>query len=655
MKYHVIMAVAAATILFAGCQTKEDFAPVGSKTITLKAQKPVMTKVTMSQDDPDAFYMGLSSKWDEDDKILVFDAAGNATEFSIASIDADGVATFTGTPATEIAVGDPITAVVLNEAVEKDNYNSTTKSIPAYLMYQGGTLADAVNNTLMYGEGVLSDSEVSLNFEAKTSIVEFNLTLPVTSDVASVCKVYLSSGESGAKTLTNQTDIVVAGENKGTVTNSIGKNSSGAVTYDISNTSASYPVDNHVVTLYFSVTPENFQNTIIQCQPTQTSEERYVWRVAGSSPLTIKGGNAYTITRISPKFALSGSHFMDDAKYKQEFKLPASCLDGVKIEKTVASDWLDVTATESTITVAAAENASGSPRQNTVTFDIYGYKYNYSYTQIEAKDFAGDWTLTMASGYHREVESGNGAYSAATADSGTGEYGKSGAKKKGNYYDDTWAPSSTNISSTSLSVTHSEDGTGFIGNGYANFTDAKTTGINKNLLITGLYRNLTMAARAEVDYTNNRVRYYLYFNTTPQVISGGPYDGQYGAIVTELVGASSTSTYYLGIAHGGNGYLYGAGANTTSYAGNVSVNGNTTTVDITELQYCPQYPSYKVKGLMVTRLASNANSGGNLIRSTKSVYAKGNEAQSGAAYAAVYQGSIRLKKDAAAAAGHVEN
>ncbi len=158
-----------------------------------------------------------------------------------------------------------------------------------------------------------------------------------------------------------------------------------------------------------------------------------------------------------------------------------------------------------------------------------------------------------------------------------------------------------------------------------------------------------MAGRVETDYTNKRMRFYLYFDTTPQVISGGPYDGQYGAIVTELVGASN-GKYYLGFAHGGNGYYYGAGANSTNYVGNVSVSGSTTTVNITELQRCPAYTTYNIKGLMVTRLAAATNNGDNLIRSTKSVYAYSNEDRSGAAYAAIYQGSIKLVKTATSAA-----
>ena len=648
MKYHVFLALAAGAMLFAGCQTKEDVTPVGAKTITLKAQKPVMTKVTMTQDDPDAFYMGLSSEWDTDDKILVFDAEGNATEFSIASIDADGVATFTGTPATEIAVGAPITAVVLNEAVEKDNYNSTTKSIPAYLVYQAGTLENAVDNTLMYAEGTYSESGVSLEFETKTSIIEFKLSLPETAtDVKSVCKWYLSSGATGAKTLNNQTNIVVAGENKGTVTNSIYKNAGNTVD-DISMFSADdvFAVDNHVVTVYFSVPPVNLQSAIIQCQPTKTSEERFVWRVAGaSSPLTIEGGNAYTVTRTSPKFALSGYHIMDDAEYNQVFNLPASCLTGVTIDKTVASDWLDVTATESSITVAAAENTSGSPRQNTVTFDIYGYKYNYSYTQIEAKDFAGDWTLTMGSGYHREAQTGGEFYKAAET-SGTAVYGSASntAKKAGDYYDDAWTAPTSNIASTALSLTYSvnTDADQFLPTSITTSTAAtfNKSSLSNNITVTGLYKNLTMGARAECNYDNEYASLWLHFNTAPQVISGGLFDGQFGAIVTELVQANSTNNYELGYAHGGNAW----------YKGVVSVSGNTTTVTFNELQLDHVYTSFRIKGLLVTRLAANSNSGGNLIRSPKSCWAKTHITEGGAAYAAVYQGNIVLKKAASSVA-----
>ena len=638
-----IFAIVSILAAFAACtKVEQDTATTTSpKTITLKAGiVNDNTKMAFSEH----AVSGISSTFEENDVIYVFDASGNKTEFTVESVDEDGVATFTGTPETPIAVDDHITAVVKNLGT---TVNGTNVSLN--LNSQTGTLESAGKHTLMYAEGTYKSTGVSLMFEHKTSIVKFVLSLPEAETATSINNFYLFTVEDRA-TVEDQNGAQFTYFNKvdvdaltGEVTN--GKSGNGWINW----TTAS-SVSNHTATVYLSVPAVNLRNAALQCTPNSDAQKRYFWNIAGSSALTIAAGKAYLITRTQTQFAPSAAgstFFYNDAAQVYNFGLPQG---DIVTYSTSTGDWLTKeTDGDGNMQIRMTANTTGSPREATLTFKVFGAFCKYSVTQAEPKDFDGDWTLTMASGYHRQVESGDGAYAAATATTTKGEYGKTGAKYTGCYYDDTWAPSSTNIPSTNLTVTHSEDGSGFIGNGYANFTDAKTTGINKNLLISGLYRNLTMAARVEVDYTNNRARYYLYFNTTPQVISGGPYNGQYGAIVTELVGANSTNTYYLGFAHGGNGYFYGANANTASYTSNISVSGSTTTVDITELQICPAYTTYRIKGLMVTRLATSTNNGANLIRSTQSVYAFTNEDRSGAAYAAVYQGSIRLTKTAAVA------
>ena len=664
MKYHLFFAVAATALLFTGCQTKEDMAPAKSKTITLRAQKPdLVSKVTMTPDDPDKFYMGLSSEWEADDKILVFDAAGNATEFSIESIDDNGVATFTGTPETEIAEGDPITAVVLNEAVEAKSYNSESKSIPAYLVYQDGTLQNAVDNTLMYAEGTYSETGISLLFEAKTSIVEFKLSIPSTSDVASVCKWYLSSGATGAKTLKNQTDIVVAGSSKGTVTNSIYKNSSGAPVDDISLVTPgnAFAVEDHVVTVYFAVAPENLKSAIIQCQPTLTSEERYVWRVAGaSSPLTIEGGNAYTITRTSPKFALSGSHIMDDSEYNQVFDLPASCLNGVTIDKTVASDWLDVTATESSITVSAAENTDGSPRQNTVTFDIYGYKYNYSYTQIEAKDLAGDWNMLVYKLFAGSIGAAN-AYSSA-------------AKNTPSNTD--YAIMDANSSSYSAkTVTMAKlDGESAITAQTASGAIWNTKSHTNNITLEGL-SDEGLLVKAEFKKNDSQATLGLFMMqpfvtaeqiSTPQRFSASGFNQYYAWLMPELNSK---------IAGSGDGWRFDFGTlGLDSFywlEGKISVTGNTTSIywdlALNKRPRLSTSTSYFIAGLMVNPFNASGTAIGvaggpskdTIIRNVSGTATTGSSGN--AAWQYVYQGSFKMTKnttsaapEAIIAAGYVE-
>ena len=636
-KILTIIAAIAAICACSKVERTDETVPAG-KTITLKAKIVDNTKATIGEDPSE----GITAAFEKDDEIYVFDALGNKTVFTVTSVDGSGVATFEGTPDPAISNGDPITAVVKNSAITVDG---TTVSLS--LNNQAGDLESAGTHALMYASGTYDAGDVSLLFEHKTSIVKFVLSLPAAETASSINAFYLFTVENRATvedlggaqfTYFNKVDLNVL---TGAVTN--GKTGSGWIEWSTAAT-----VSDHKAIIYLSVPAVDLRNAALQCTPNSDAQKRYFWNIAGSSALTIDAGKAYTITRTQTQFcpsAKGATFFYNDNAQVYNFGLPQG---DIVTYTTSTGDWLTKeTDGSGNMQIRMTANTTGSPREATLTFKVFGAFCKYSITQLEPNDFDGDWTLTMVSGYHRECELGDGSYAAAAADSGTGVYGSAGAKKKGFYYDDTWATSSTNIPSTSLSVTHSDDGSGFIGNGYTNFTDAKTAGINKNLLISGLYRNLTMAGRVEADYTNNRVRYYLYFNTTPQVISGGPYDGQYGAIVTELVDASSN--YYLGFAHGGNGYFYGAGANSASYTSNVSVSGNTTTVNITELQTCPAYTGYKIKGLMVTRLASSTNNGNNLIRSTKSVWAKTNEDRSGAAYAAIYQGSIRLTKTAAIA------
>ena len=138
-----IFAIVTILVTLAACtKTEQNTATTTSpKTITLKAGiSNDATKMAFSEDAE----TGISSTFEKDDVIYVFDASGNMTEFTVESVDGDGVATFTGTPETPIAEDDPITAVVKNSGTSV----SGTK-VSLNLNSQTGTLESAGKHALI--------------------------------------------------------------------------------------------------------------------------------------------------------------------------------------------------------------------------------------------------------------------------------------------------------------------------------------------------------------------------------------------------------------------------------------------------------------------------------------------------------------------------
>ncbi len=505
----------------------------------------------------------------------------------------------------------------LDNNVTPISYNST----PTFcdLHAQSGALADANLLHVIVGSTDIAsmstdsngDKIANITFAYKTSVIKLDITFPdgivPTADENTVLtltdddvynKVHVSWGEPGASS------------------------EQGAITFHPAS------VSGQVATAYITV----WEGSTFSDATLTGVVDGAVCRVTVNAASAIAAGKVYHMART-----LDLTDFDNLDKWVND---NAGSLTYMKNE-TVSSKPAWVAYNPTTGAVSWEANATGAPRKGAVVFDS---GREVQLTQLEVKDFEGDWTVKMG-GYHRETTTGGSFAKAAAASGSVQTYGggSNDAKAKDNYYDDTWrAPSGNTNVTWNLAFSDTGDET-FLGEGYSNLKEANKK--PNNYTITGIYRNLTMAARAEVNYARKWARFYLYLDTTVQTIVGGIFDGQYGAIVTELM---KSGRYELGTAHGGNGYIFGAAANSTGYNGNVTVTDGGLSISITELQNCPAYYSggnpWLIKGLMVTRLATTTNNAANLVRSPLSSWAYSNMSQGGAAYAAVYQGTFTLTK-----------
>ena len=611
-KIYAIVSIIAA---FAACtKVEQGIATTTSpKTITLKAGiVNDNTKMSFSED----AVAGISSTF-EDDVIYVFDGSGNMTEFTVKSVDGDGVATFEGTPDTPIGENDPITAVVKNAGT---SVSGTTVSLN--LNSQTGTLESAGNHTLMYAEGTYKSTGISLMFEHKTSIVKFVLSLPAVETATSINNFYLFTvdnratveDEGGAQfTYYNKVDIDAT---SGVVTN--GRTGNGWI-----NWSTAAAVSEHKTTVYLSVPAVDLKNAALQCTPNSDAQKRYFWNIAGSSTLSIAAGKAYTITRTQTQFAPSaaGSTFFynDDAQV-HNFGLPQG---DIVTYSTSTGDWLTKeTDGEGNMQIRMTANTTGSPRESTLTFKVFGAFCKYSVTQANPSDFAGDWNLNAKEFLYDATPS-------ITTESSK-------------YYDGGWAGHgvTTNAKTIPVVVTYlSEAIPQTSRESKTTITKVDATRTN-NLSIAGIYKNLVLKSSVDINYTNHTATYGLFLDMNAasiQEVSGGAYDGEYALFAPELYYASGT---YSGK------WEFGAGSlgtpNSVWWMGSLSVTGSTTTVKFGYLtEYLTTNTSYalKIAGIAVDRFYTSSPSAATLIRSKTGSGSNANTGVFGygAAYAQILQ------------------
>ena len=300
---------------------------------------------------------------------------------------------------------------------------------------------------------------------------------------------------------------------------------------------------------------------------------------------------------------------------------------GTPSVEPATADWL--TWDESTQTVSWTEAAM--PRQAKLTF-MNGSTYDV--TQIEAKIMAGKWTLSG------DVRTGanKGTVAKATASSTSGAtYGSKGGVTKDNWYDDGWTAPTKVSGGVELPVTVAYNAEGEDPGKYLN-PDATGTSADRakaqknNLVLTGLYENLTMPARLEVNYDEKWARLYLVIENKNQQLTSGVYNGEYASFQAEL--QKPNGDWELGFANGGLNYYLGA----------LTVVGDVTKSAYAASQKCVYYPSYNMVGIIVNRFATQASTAGTeLIRSTKSVWTKSHINASGSAYARVFQNALTFE------------
>lgn len=298
----------------------------------------------------------------------------------------------------------------------------------------------------------------------------------------------------------------------------------------------------------------------------------------------------------------------------------------VTVEPTTA-DWL--TWDKATKTVAWTEAAM--PRQAKLTFTNGS---TYDLTQIDAKILAGKWTLSG------DIRTGTtkGSVAKATATNTTGaKYGQKGGIQKGSWYDDGWTAPSAVSGGVNLPVTVTYNAEGEDPGKYLDPTATGTSADRaktqkNNLVLTGLYENLTMPARAEVNYEEKWARLYLVIENKNQQLTSGVYSGEYASFQTEL--RKPDGSWELGFANGGLNY----------YLGELTITGGATKVAYPASQKCVYYPSYNMVGIIVNRFATEASTAGaELIRSTASIWSYTHYSYSGSAYARVFQQALTFE------------
>lgn len=615
-----IIIILSAVLALVACAKTEQIQTVNSDN-TIRLRAGIVndnSKMTFAEDTEE----GIVFTFAKDDVIYLFDESGNMTEFEVESVDADGVATFVGTPEETISEGASISAVVKTAATSVSG-----NKVSLNLNNQAGTLESAGSHVLLYASGTYSESGVSLMFEHKTSMVKFVLSLPESEPATKIGSFYLFT-VADRSTVTDQNGAqftyfnnVVVDALTGEVTN--GKAGNGWI-----NWTTQSAVEDHKATIYLSVPAVDLKNAALQCTPDSDAQKRYFWNIAGSSPLTIEAGKAYSITRTQTQFAPSAAgktfFYSDDAQV-YNFGLPQG---DIVTYSTSTGDWLSKETDENgNMQIRMTENTTGSPREATLTFKVFGAFCKYSVAQADPEDFAGDWSLNAKEFLYDATPSV--------------------AVESSRYYDSGWAGKgkTTNAKTIPVSVSYlssatpqtSRQSVRSLVNGSVPKNDVSRT---NNLSIEGIYKNLVLKSSVDIDYDNHAATYGLFLDMNAasiQTISGGAYDGEYALFAPELYYASGTYK---------DKWEFGAGSlgapNSIWWMGSLSVSGNTTTIKFGYLtDYLTTGTSYvlQIAGIAVDRFATANPGSATLIRSKtgSGSNANTNVFGYGAAYAQILQ------------------
>ena len=476
-------------------------------------------------------------------------------------------------------------------------YNST----PTFcdLHSQSGKLADAnllhviVGNTDISAMTTDTDGNkvADIAFEYKTSIIKVCITFPagVTPTADDATTITISDSD-----VYNKVHI------------SWGEPGASSTKGDISFHPES--VSGQVATAYITV----WENTKFDGATITAVAGGKACRADLTAAQTIEAGKVYSLSRTVQVGAYD--KWTADAASSEVF------IAGLTVDTNTAT-WLSYDA--STGAVAWTENTTGAPRVGTITFTT---GETAKVTQFEAKDFAGAWTIKADT---RTPAAHGAAVKATSTVAGTGGnpvgYGGTASGRLANsWYDDAWTtPSSGAGKTTNLNLTY--------------------TGAANQISISGLIDGLTMPAKVVIDYDSKTATFQPYVeNVTYLQGSGAEYEGEYLAFATELRNIANATSggktivqpWQLGFGNGGTFY----------FPCPVTVSDGGLVATFSGTAKCTTYTTYNVVGLLVNRYVASGTAGGNLIRSTKSVWAYSQATSGGAAYAKVFQGAMTFTK-----------
>lgn len=465
------------------------------------------------------------------------------------------------------------------------NQNGVADACKQHLIYAVTPIANVKQEESQY-----SITSVALGYES--SLVKFVLTLPDGSTVKKGATPYVELEGEGVH---NEAILF----SKAGVTKSVGK-----ITLQCDEVTE----DTNVVTAYgVIIASDNFAGSKVFVWDGEVS---YVADFAPTA--TLAGGKAYTAARQLNHGPFHINKWIADA---------AGSLDWNTTGVVPTVDWL----TFADGKLNWAENTTGKARTGTAK-DAEGNVYVLY--QIGPAEFAGNWKV--ASDIRTPTPLGTPVKAEAdVAPTGSGNpqgYGAGTAgKTKNNWYDDDWKSASANnitMSGITFEFTETND-TNFI-------TDFKTAAPN-NITIKGMYESLEMPARVEFNYEEKTVKFYFFVENK---VYRNTADTEYLAFATELRNAGSGEYWQTGFGNGGAMY----------YSCDVTIEGDNITAKWSGKQTCPSYTTYNTVGVFVNRYMGNSTAGGDLVRSTKSIYAYNQPKAGGAAYARVFQGAITFTK-----------
>lgn len=321
--------------------------------------------------------------------------------------------------------------------------------------------------------------------------------------------------------------------------------------------------------------------------------------------------------------------WINDEAWTKEFDAPGFTITSTTLEPSEGSDWLSASTDGQTVTVTATANTTGAPRQAAITISDGTTSATVNVTQIDVKDLAGTWDMTVFKVFTGSGDASTGtydsqwSYTATTPPTSTSEMKLYDGQDYGN--------------SAEVNISLSEGVTATACDGLINKSTAASH--TNNLLLKGLYENLTSQAWGSIDYDNQTATVGLFFDfrssASAQRLYTGTFAGQYAAFFPELR-HKTTSAWAFNFATIGGSQMFW-------YMGKLAVNGHTSTLkweaNSTSRQNLSTSTNYDIWGLQVLRYTSKNMSAATLIR-------QGTTTSTNAAYAKTYQGDMKMTRTA---------